>query len=121
MEDGFTVFGETRGSIGHESFALGGADLWAQVGVVVRAKDALEFLALWGIARDYDVSNLHGFNSSSYTLYHSGGLVTQYAWEQSFWVVTVEGVYVSVTKSVCEDFQSNFSSLRYCDLDFCYV
>ena len=75
------------------------------------AENAIVFLAFGGITWDYNVSDLKGGDTLSNTLNDSCGLMAKNGREQAFRIMALKSVNVGVAKSICNDFDSDFSIL----------
>jgi len=121
VEDGLSVLGESGSAVGHDSLALSGSDLGAEVGLFAGTEDAASFLAFGSVAGDNNVTNLHSGDSFTDGFNDTGGFVTENAGEKAFGVVAVKSVDIGVAEGIGEDLESNFTGLGGLDFDFSNV
>mmetsp|Transcript_38837 Transcript_38837/g.98569 ORF Transcript_38837/g.98569 Transcript_38837/m.98569 type:complete len:356 (+) Transcript_38837:211-1278(+) len=103
--------GEARGPVGHEAFALGAADLRAEVGLGAHAEDAVCALALRRVPRHNVVPRLHRSHALANGLDDGAGLVSQDAGEEALRIGTAERVDVGMAESVADNLHPHLPSL----------
>ena len=91
--------------------SLGSSNLWTKISPVALAEDAVVLSAFRSVAGDNDISYLQIFASLSDAFYDSSCLMTKNRGELSLWVMSIEGVNIRVAKRVCDNLDSDFSSL----------
>lgn len=114
--DSLAVFAEARGAVGHDTLALGRADLGTQVRSLALTEDAVVLAALGSVARNDDVTGLKRGNTLADRLNNTSGLVTKDGRELALGVMAVERVDVSVAESIRDNLDADFASLRRRDL-----
>ena len=74
-ENGFAVVAEAGSAIGHQAFALGGADCGAQIGLAAQATFALT--AFRRVKRDHMIAGLHRRDACSHLTDDPGALMAE--------------------------------------------
>lgn len=115
MKQLFSITSESRSSIRHESVSLRNSNLLTQISFRVLA--ILALFALWDIKRNDVISDGESGDAFSDAFNNSGAFVSEDDWEESFWIVSVKSVGVSVANGGEEDFDANFVGFWWCHLD----
>lgn len=101
MEDLFTVLSaETSCSIRHETVALSSSDFWTKVGFFMLTVNAFLFVALRGVAWNYDITDGDSSDTLTDAFDDTCGFVAQNARELSLWIAAVQCVDVSVAECI---------------------
>ena len=88
---------------------LRGSNGRAEVGLPTLAEDAVMFLALRSVARDHNISHLNRGDALSNGLHDSSGLTAQDGGKESLWIMSVQGVDVSVAQSIGNNLDTNLA------------
>ena len=100
---------------------LSTSDGWAKVGLGALTKNAVMLLAFWRVARNDCISNFHGADSLTNGLYNASCLMPKDRWKQTFRIMTVQGVDVSVAKSIGNDLEPYLPSFWWGNLNVCDI
>jgi hypothetical protein len=106
---------ESRGAVGHQTLALGGSDLTAEVGLSGLAELAL--LAFGGVESDNVVTRLDVGDALADRLDNTGTLVSKDNGESTLGVLAGESVGICVANTSVVDLNSDLVGLGRSDLD----
>src|SRR5205814_1174642 len=109
VQHGFASRGEARGAVGHESLALRGADLLAQIGPPRAAELALA--AFGCVKRDHVVAGPHARDTGSHLLDDASALVAENRREQTLRVAPGQCEGVGVADPGRDDLDQDLAGL----------
>ncbi len=116
MENFLALVGKARGAVGHQAFALGGANGLAQVGFARQAELALA--AFRGIQRNHMIADSDRRHAFADGFNHCATFVSQDRWKDAFRVCTGQRVGIGMTNPGGHDAQQDFTGLGHGDVDF---
>ncbi len=88
---------------------LSTSDGWAEVSFGTLAKDAFMLLAFRSVTWNHHVANFNRCHALTDRFNNAGSLVSKNAGEESLWVMTVQGVDVSVAECIGNDLDPDFT------------
>src|ERR1700733_1593249 len=109
VEDRLALVAEARGAVGHQAFALRGADRGAEVGLLAEAAFALA--AFGRVERDHMVAGLDRGNARAHFPDNAGALMAEDRGEDSLAVQAIQRIGVGVADSRRLDLDEDFASL----------
>ena len=115
MVDRLAIFGESSGAVGHQPFALGFADLLAQVGLARLAEFALTTFGR--IQRDHMIAHLHAGDAFAERFDNTAAFVTQHAGKDSFRVITRKSKGIGMADAAGDNAHQHFAWLRWHHVD----
>ena len=107
MDGGAIEHRKPGGAIGQKSLALGRADRLAQVGFRVQAVFA--FTAFRRIKRDHMIAHFKAGDTFANLDHNTSALMSEYCGENTLWVITGSGKFISMAQSSGLDFNQNFA------------
>ena len=107
---------ETRGAVGHQALALGGADRGAEVGLLAQAAFALA--AFRRVERDHMIAGLDRGDARAHLADDAGAFMAEDRGENSFAVKPVERVGVGMANSGRLDLDQDFAGLGAIQIEF---
>lgn len=105
------------GPIRHHSLALRRSDCGAKIGLWALAEDTAWPGALRGVAWDDMITWLNACNSLADAFDDTASLVTQNTGEETFRIVSIQGIYICVTQRICNYLDTHLAGLGWIDGD----
>ncbi len=116
MENRFTIFIKACGAVGHQSFALRGANRLAQVGFA--RQTILTLAAFRGIKRNHMIANLNAGNAFANGFHNTTAFVAENGRKYAFRIFTRQRVGIGMADAGGDDAHQHFAFLRWHQINF---